>query len=99
MQMVFMTFRASLEGEVLKWLEAERVSFTFVERVYGKGKTGPAPGSVLWTGSNTILFVVIPDEQLTAFRKRIDTLHRTLHGEGKVPLPFHVFVLPCSQWF
>ena len=32
MQMVFMTFRSSLEDEVLKWLEAERVSFTFVER-------------------------------------------------------------------
>jgi hypothetical protein len=46
MQMVFMTFRSSLEDEVLKWLEAERVSFTFVEKAHGKGATGHAPGSI-----------------------------------------------------
>src|SRR2546423_877157 len=32
MHMVFMTFRSSLEDEVLKRLEAERASFTFVEK-------------------------------------------------------------------
>ena len=40
MQMVIITFRSSLEGEVLKMLEAERLSFTFVEKAHGKGETG-----------------------------------------------------------
>ena len=97
MQMVFMTFRSSLENEVLKWLEAERVSFTFVEKAHGKGVTGKAPSSI--SGSNTMLFAAIPDEQLSAFRERLQNLQRKLHGEGKMPVPFHVFVLPCIQWF
>ena len=99
MQMVFMTFRSSLEDEVLKWLEAERVSFTFVEKAHGKGATGHAPGSIYWGGSNTMLFAGIQDEQLSGFRERIHNLQRKLHGEGTVQVPFHVFVLPCIQWF
>ena len=99
MQMVFMTFRSSLEDEVLKWLETEHVSFTFVEKAHGEGATAHAPGSTLWGGSNTMLFAGIQDEQLSGFRDRSYNLQRKLHGESKVPLPFHVFVLPCIQWF
>jgi hypothetical protein len=99
MQMIFMTFRSSLQGEVLKWLEAEGVSFTFVEQAHGKGVTGHAPGSLYWGGSNTMLFAGIQDEQLSGFRERLQKLQRKLHGEGKVAVPFHVFVLPCIQWF
>jgi len=99
MQMLFMTFRSSLEDEVLKWLEAEHVSFTFVEKARGEGATGHAPGSMYWGGSNTMLFAGIQDEQLTGFRERTYNLQRKLHGEGKVQVPFHVFVLPCIQWF
>ena len=97
MQMVFMTFRSSLEDEVLKWLEGERVSFTFMEKAHGKGVTGKAPSSI--SGTNTMLFAGIPDEQLSGFRERLQNLQRKLHGEGKMPVPFHVFVLPCIQWF
>src|SRR5512137_2957595 len=101
MQMVFMTFRLSLEDEVLKWLEAERVSYTYVEKAHGKGATGHAPS---WTLSdNTMLFAGIQDEQLNGFRERIYNLQRKLQGEGKAavpyPVPFHVFILPCIQWF
>ncbi len=99
MQMVFMTFRSSLDEAVLKWLEAERVSFTFVEKAHGKGVTGKAPSSIYWGGSNTMLFAGIQDEQLSGFQERIHNLQRKLHGEGKVQVPFHVFILPCIQWF
>jgi len=97
MQMVFMTFRSSLEDEVLKWLEAERVSFTFMEKAHGKGATGKAPSSIYWGGSNTMLFAGIQDEQLNGFRERLQNLQRKLQEECKVPVPFHVFILPCIQ--
>ena len=84
---------------MLKWLEAEHVSFSFVQKVHGKGVTGKAPSSIYFGCSNTMLFAGIQDEQLSGFRDRIHNLQRKLHGEGKVPLPFHVFVLPCIQWF
>ena len=99
MQMIFMTFRTSLEDEMLNWLETEGISFSIVEKVHGKGVTGKDPSSLYWGGSNTMLFAGIQDEQLNGFRERIQNLQRRLHGEGKVPVPFHVFVLPCIQWF
>ncbi len=99
MQMVIMTFRSSMEDEVLKWLEAEHLSFTFVEKAHGKGKTGSDLGSIYWGGINTMLFAGIQDEQLSGFRERIHNWHQKLIGKGEVPISVHVFVLPCIQWF
>ncbi len=99
MQMVIMTFRSSLESDVLKMLEAERLSFTFVEKAHGKGETGHDLGSIYWGGLNTMLFAGVQDEQLSGFRERIHNWQRKLTEEGKVPLPLHAFVLPCIQWF
>ena len=99
MQMVIMTFRSSMEDKVVKWLEAERLSFTFVEKAHGKGETGHDLGSIYWGGINTMLFAGIQDEELGGFRERIHNWQRELTQEGKVAVPFHVFVLPCIQWF
>src|SRR5262245_57882261 len=99
MQMVMMTFRSSLEGEVKKFLKEERVSFTFVEEAHGKGKTGHDIDRILGGGTNTMLFAGVPDEQYTGFRDRAYNLNRERTQDGKVPLPFHVFVIPCIQWF
>jgi hypothetical protein len=99
MQMVIMTFRSSLEDEVLKMLEAERLSFTFVDKAHGKGKTGHDLDSIFPRGLNTMLYVGIQDEELSGFRERIHNWQRKLTGEGKVSLPLHAFVLPCIQWF
>lgn len=99
MQMVIMTFRSSLENEVLKMLEAERLSFTFVDKAHGKGETGHDLDSIFPGGLNTMLYVGIQDEELSGFRERIHNWQRKLTGEGKVQLPLHAFVLPCIQWF
>ena len=99
MQMVIMTFRSSMESIVLKWLEAERLSFTFMDKAHGKGVTGHDLNSIYWGGVNTMLFAGIPDEQLSGFRERIHAWQRTLTGEDTGPVPIHVFVLPCIQWF
>jgi hypothetical protein len=99
MQMVIMTFRSSLEGQVRKWLEAERLSFTFVDNAHGKGETGHDLDFIYGGGTNTMLFAGVQDEELSAFRERTLNWQRELTEEGKVPLPLHVFVLPCIQWF
>ena len=99
MQMVMMTFRSSLEEEVFKWLKAERISFTFVEKARGKGETGQDLDTIFGSGTNTMLFAGIPDDQLAGFRDRAYNLNRELGEDGKVPRPFHIFVIPCIQWF
>ncbi|HSL03235.1 MAG TPA: hypothetical protein VK901_06830 [Nitrospiraceae bacterium] len=99
MQMVIMTFRSSMEDQVVKWLKAERLSFTFVDNAHGKGETGHDLDSIYGGGINTMLFAGIQDEQLSGFRERTYNWHRELTGDGKVPVAVHVFVLPCIQWF
>ena len=99
MQMVIMTFRSSMEDQVVKYLQTERLSFTFVDKAHGKGVTGNDLGSIYWGGINTMLFAGVQDEQLTGFRERIHNWQRKLTEDGKVPLPLHAFVLPCIQWF
>ncbi|HXC67488.1 MAG TPA: hypothetical protein VN638_08725 [Nitrospiraceae bacterium] len=99
MQMVLMTFRSSMEDDLLKWLKAEGISFTYVGNARGKGETGQDLDRIYGGGTNTMLFAGIPDEQLSGFRDRAYNLNRTLTQDGQVSLPFHVFVLPCIQWF
>ena len=100
MQMAVMTFRSSLESEVVNWLDAAKVSYTVVQKAHGKGMTGHASGSTLWAGGddNAVLFVAIDDEHVNDFRGRVQHFHRTLSRQGTAQVPFHVFVLPCIQW-
>ena len=99
MQMVMMTFRSSLEESLIEWLKAEHLSFTFVEKARGKGGTGQDLDIIFGGGTNTMLFAGIPDEQLTGFRDRAHEFNRELTKDGRVQLPFHIFVMPCIQWF
>ena len=46
MQMVIMTFRSTMEDRVVKWLKAEGLSFTFMDKAHGKGETGDDLNSV-----------------------------------------------------
>ena len=99
MQMVIMTFRSTMEDQVVNWLKAEGLSFTFMDKAHGKGETGDDLSSIYWGGINTMLFAGIQDEQLSSFRERIHNWQRELTGGSKAPSPIHVFVVPCIQWF
>ncbi|WP_447977511.1 hypothetical protein [Candidatus Nitrospira bockiana] len=99
MHMVMMVFRTSFEDEVLRLIEEERLAYTRIDNVQGKGATGTVPGSVTWGGANTILFIAVPDDRLPGLRARIGRFEGELEGRRKaVGVPFHVFVLPCEQW-
>lgn len=100
MQMVMMVFRTSVETEVLPLVEQEQLPFTRLDGLQGKGATGNVPGSVTWGGSNTILLLAVPDERLSAFRDRVHQFEEGLKARPKsAAFPFHIFVLPCIQWF
>ena len=99
MQMVIMTFRSTMEDRVVTWLKEEGLSFTFVDKAHGKGETGHDLNSIYWGGINTMLFAGIQDEQLSGFRERMHNWQRELTGGGSGPIPVHVFVVPCIQWF
>jgi|SRR5579884_2190025 len=100
MQLVMMVFRTSFEHEVLPLVEHEQLPYTRFDSVQGKGDTGSVPGSVTWGGSNTVLLVAVPDDRLNGFRERVRKFEAELEVQRQnVGVPFHVFVLPCLQWF
>jgi len=101
MQMVMMVFRTSLESEVIPLVEQEQMPFTRLDSTQGKGVTGSVSGSSLTVSStNTVLFMAVPDEQLTTFRERVHQFQHGLKAHAKSgSVPFHIFVLPCIQWF
>ena len=101
MQMVMMVFRTSLESEVIPLVEQEQMPFTRLESTQGKGVTGSVSGSSLTVSStNTVLFMAVPDERLTTFRERVHQFQDGLKAHAKSgSVPFHIFVLPCIQWF
>ena len=101
MQMVMMVFRTSLESEVLPLVEQQEMPFTRLDSTQGKGTTGPVSGSSLTvSGTNTVLLLAVPDERLTPFRERVHQFQDGLQAHAKSgSVPFHIFVLPCIQWF
>ena len=100
MQMVMMIFRESLEAEVLPLVTEENLPFTRLDGVQGKGATGTASGSMAWGGSNTVLLLAVPDDRLRNFRERCRKYEDEAESRHKsVGVPFHIFVLPCIQWF
>jgi len=100
MQMIMMVFRTSLEDEVLPWMEQEQLPYTRLDGVQGKGSTGTVPGSVTWDGSNTVLLLALSDDRLDQFRDRVRHYQSELQSRPKAGgVPFHIFVLPCIQWF
>jgi hypothetical protein len=100
MQMVMMVFRSSLESEVLPLVEQEQLPFTRLDSAHGKGATGSVSGSLHQGGTNTVLLLAVPDERLSRFRERVHQFQDKLKAHAKsVGVPFHIFVLPCIQWF
>jgi hypothetical protein len=99
MQMVMMVFRTSLEHEVLPWIEQEQLPYTRLDGAQGKGTTGTSRGSVTWGGANTVLLLAVPDDRLSKFRERVRTFEAEVAAQQRAAgVPFHIFVLPCTQW-
>ncbi len=100
MQMVVMVFRTSLESEVLPLVDEEQLPFTRLGSAQGKGATGSVSGSLHQGGTNTVLLLAVPDEQLSQFRERVHQFQDKLKAHARSGrVPFHTFVLPCIQWF
>ncbi|WP_455244902.1 hypothetical protein [Petrachloros mirabilis] len=99
MKMLFLTFRDSLQDEILAFLKNQKIhAYTYVPKVHGAGETGDAFGSFLTHGENALVMMALPDEQarvaIEAFRLLRDVLSTRQQGAA---IPAKLMVLPCEE--
>ena len=98
-KLLMITFRQSLEHDFAQKLhELEMKTYTMISGVSGMGETGAAPSRFGWSGANSIIFLVLNEEQEKFVVEKLKAWHDQLaehHPSLKVPM--RIFVLPCSQ--
>lgn len=98
-KLLLITFRQSLEqdlADVLHKLEIK--TYTIIPGVLGMGETGSVPSTFGWPGVNSILLLVLNEQQeklvleeFKAFRNRL------AEKQSSSKIPLRIFVLPCDQ--
>lgn len=99
MKMLFLTFRDSLQDEMLAFLKNQQIhAYTYIPKVHGAGETGDAFGSFLTHGENALVMVTLPDEHagqaIEAFRLLRKFLSTRQQG---ATIPVRLMVVPCEE--
>lgn len=99
MKMLVLTFRDSLQEELLSLLTREKIqAFTMIPKVYGLGETGAAAGSLMSHGENSLVLIMLADESAKrmteAFRSLRAQLSQQQHGAA---IPMKLMVMPCEE--
>jgi nitrogen regulatory protein PII len=96
---LMMVFRSSMANEVDGVLRKSGISaYTLIKNAEGKGETGNVVGSFLYPGTNSIIFAILPDDQVDLTIDTLKTFHteRLEHSHGQ-PIPFKLFSFPCRE--
>ncbi|MDH4187050.1 MAG: hypothetical protein OEV08_08630 [Nitrospira sp.] len=99
MKMLILTYRDSLQEEVLSFFTQEKIqAYTIIPKVHGLGQTGAAVGSLMSHGENSLVLVALADEPaqqvIAAFRTLRARLTQQQHGAG---IPLKLMVMPCEE--
>lgn len=99
MEMIFVVFRSSLEADILRVLEQERIAgFTMLPDILGIGATGRALHAYPWPASNTLLLAALEEPDTGRLLAALEAFRagaaRNQHGAD---IPLRVFTVPCRQ--
>ncbi len=98
MKMVLLVFHAEY-GEAIRDL-VERLhlpGFTEVERVFGTGQAGSRFETHAFPGHDTLIFSVMPDEDVGRVVGAVKTFKASLEARHKRPGGVKLFVLPVEE--
>jgi len=98
-KLLLITFRQSLEEDLGHLLHKIGVTnYTLIPGVLGMGKTGKATSPFGWHGLNSMLLIVLDEEQAKPVLEKLKTFHNRLaEQEPSLKMPMRIFVLPCEQ--
>ena len=99
MKMLMIVFRSSLKGRVEELLQNCDVrAYTEIPETVGLGETGPAEGSSIWPGVNSVIMVALMDDHADRVGKEVKAFaEQGAKNKSRPKPPIRVFVWPCAQ--
>jgi len=99
MKMLMIVYRSSLKERVDELLQnCDVYAYTEIPETVGLGETGPAEGSSIWPGVNSVIMVALMDDHAErvskAVKMYVDEIEK--HKDWAKP-PIHVFAWSCAQ--
>ncbi len=93
MKMVWVVYEAGIDEDLAGALEGAGISgYTKLTAATGTGRKGHRFGTQIWPGTNNVLWIALPDEQVAGLVKR---LHELKESYVKPPA-LQVFVFPID---
>ncbi len=101
METLMLVFRSSMITDVEKLLEESGiVAYTLINNAQGKGITGSVVGSFFYPGTNSVIFAVLPSEQVETTANMLRKFHSSrLKDSRGQPIPFKLYSFPCREIF
>jgi hypothetical protein len=92
-------FRASMIDDLEKVLRKSGIAaYTLIKNAEGKGVTGNVVGSFFYPGTNSIIFAMLPSDQVDQIISALKAFHaerlQASHGQA---IPFKLFSFPCEE--
>lgn len=93
MKMVLVIYDSGIDEDLQGVLEEARITaYTKSTGATGTGRHGHRFGTPIWPGTNNLLWIALPDEQVTGLIRRLDDLKRSYLK----PPALQTFVLPVD---
>ena len=99
MKMLMIVFRSSLRGRVEELLQnCDVQAYTEIQETVGSGESGPAEGSSIWPGVNSVIMVALMDDHADRVGKEVKAfVEQGAKNKSWAKPPIRVFAWPCAQ--
>jgi len=96
MKLMIILYAGPAPQRVTAALDAHHAGgFTEIDRAHGRGVTGRVEGTRAWPGETTVLFSVVPDEQVGELEGALRALADGVTSGERL----HVAVVPVEHFF
>ncbi len=93
MKMVLVIYDSGIDEDLQGVLDEARIAaYTKSTGATGTGRQGHRFGTPIWPGTNNLLWIALPDEQVTGLIRRLEDLKRSYLK----PPALQIFVLPVD---
>lgn len=99
MTALMIVFRSSMSDDLQVVLhDSGIVAYTLINNAEGKGITGSVIGSFFYPGTNSVIFAMLPSDQVDRTITVLKAFHTSrLQSSHGRPIPFKLFSFPCTE--